>query len=264
VPSLTQAERRRRALATLKDLDSNPLNVLVVHYSCERFYDRVDPSSPRITSIAVRNLGNGQTVSFSIHQMAERAKVTLADLEEHYDVLEAKMLDEFSEFILQHPHARWLHWNMRDINYGFAALEHRAKTLGTEMSSIPEANRIDLARLVVDVYGLGYIGHPRLQNLIEKNRITSKDFLSGADEAIAFEERQYVRLHQSTLRKVDILANVFGRVMDGTLKTNARWYEPYGGALPAVRELTREHWVLSTLIAVGIAATIFRLWISNL
>jgi len=38
----------------------------VIHYSCESFYDRPNGASPRITSIAVRKLDSGQTLSFSI------------------------------------------------------------------------------------------------------------------------------------------------------------------------------------------------------
>ena len=32
------------------------------------------------------------------------------------------MLARFFEFVRRHSHYYWLHWNMRDINYGFAAL----------------------------------------------------------------------------------------------------------------------------------------------
>ncbi|HUF19319.1 MAG TPA: hypothetical protein VMP00_01065, partial [Burkholderiales bacterium] len=46
---------------------------LVIHYSCESFYDKTDGKTPRITFIAVRNLRSGQTDSFSIHQMAEES-----------------------------------------------------------------------------------------------------------------------------------------------------------------------------------------------
>ena len=51
---------------------------------------------------------------------------------------------------------------------------------------------------------------PRLENLLEKNFIKPRDFLSGPQEAAAPENRNCVGLHQSTLRKVDVIANVTG------------------------------------------------------
>ena len=41
--------------------------------------------SPRITSIAVRNLESGQTDSFSIHQIAEEKKLPFVEISNHYD-----------------------------------------------------------------------------------------------------------------------------------------------------------------------------------
>lgn len=65
-------KQRQKALNKVTELINNSENVVIIYYSCESFYNRSDGSSPRITSIAVRNLASGQTTSFSIHQMAER------------------------------------------------------------------------------------------------------------------------------------------------------------------------------------------------
>lgn len=85
----------RVAWAVLDDLASDAENVSVIHYSGESFYDRPDGASPRITSIAVRKLDTGQTLSFSIHQVAERAGIAFAQIERSYDKLERMMLDAF-------------------------------------------------------------------------------------------------------------------------------------------------------------------------
>lgn len=238
----------------------NAENVVVIHYSCESFYDRPNGASPRITSVAVRNLGTGQTTSFSIHQMAERdKKLNPADIEANYDDLEKKMLKDFYEYVETHQGHTWLHWNMRDINYGFPALAHRYKVLGGKPFDIHESRLCDLARLLVSLYGVGYAAHPRLATVVAKNRISDLGFLTGEEEAKAFEDRDYVRLHQSTLRKVDILANIAIRAADRTLKTDARFREIYGGYLAAFSELMREHWAFSLLGVVGAIASIVAL-----
>ena len=89
----------REAKRQLTEINKNRNNVVVIHYSCESFYNRPDRTSPRITSIAVRNLATGQIESFSIHQIAERdKKLSVKEIETHYDELEKKMLEEFYDY----------------------------------------------------------------------------------------------------------------------------------------------------------------------
>lgn len=179
----------KHAKQRLSKLFQQPEHTVVVHYSCESFYDRENnPRSPRVTSIAVRNLDSGQTKSFSIHLVAERRGL-LDSIEEHYDKLEREMLQDFYEGVRVRQHCKWLHWNMRDANYGFEALENRMMALGGEPVVVPEAHRFDLARLLVGIYGIGYIEHPHLTKLMERNHVTAKDFLVGVDEATAFEQK---------------------------------------------------------------------------
>jgi hypothetical protein len=219
----------------------------VVHYSCESFYERSEGTSPRITSIALRNIESGQTSSFSIHQVAERRGLKASQIDRHYDSLEKQMLDEFYAFVDRHRTYNYMHWNMRDINFGFQAIEHRYRVLSGDPVEIQESNKLDLARVMVNFYGVRYVGHPRLQKLVEKNRITDRDFLSGAEEAAAFEEADYVKLHLSTLRKVDVMANIAHRFDEGTLETNASFRDKYGVHPQAVIELVREHWIVGLL-----------------
>ena len=39
-----------------------------------------------------------------------------------YNDIDKKMLESFYEYVREHRDADWVHWNMRDINYGFVAL----------------------------------------------------------------------------------------------------------------------------------------------
>jgi hypothetical protein len=105
-------KRQRQGWATLDRLVAEASNVWVIHYSCESFYERPEGRSPRITSIAVRRLDSGQTVSFSIHQVAERQRVAFAEIGNDYDVLEGCMLDDFFEHIRNYRGMKYLHWNM--------------------------------------------------------------------------------------------------------------------------------------------------------
>lgn len=224
-------KRQKEALRNLDELFKDAKNVSVIHYSCESFYDRPEGRSPRVTSIAVRQLSSGQTVSFSIHRVAERQHLPFVEIAGHYDSLEKQMLDTFFTYAKDHRGIKYLHWNMRDINFGFPAIEHRYGVLGGDPYIIDEDRKFDLSRLLINVYGVSYVGHPRLERLMEINNIKPRDFLVGSDEALAFEKGNYVGLHQSTLRKVDVIANIASRAHDRTLKTNTTWWQMHGGKL---------------------------------
>jgi hypothetical protein len=186
--------------------------------------------------------------------MAELAGHPLGDILPHYDPLERKMLDNYFDFVRQHQERDWLHWNMRDVNYGFAAIEHRYRVLGGDPVLLHGSKKHDLARLLVDIFGVTYAGHPRLEHLVDKNSISRLAFMSGGAEAAAFDNHDYVALHQSTLRKVDILSNILGRTYDGSLKTDATWWEIHGGSVKGFVDWLAVHPIFT--ITVGIAAVL--------
>lgn len=237
---------RKAALSALHDIRRNAKSTFVIHYSCESFYETHEGSTARVTSIAVRNLATGQTYSFSIHKIAEQEGHRPATIPQQYDDLERKMLGEFYEFVRNHSGFTFVHWNMRDANYGFPALEHRYKVLKGTPFVIADDKRFDLARAMVAIYGRGYIDHGnegRFLNIARYNNITDRDALNGAQEAAAFTEQEYVKLHQSTLRKVDMMANLFERAEDRSLQTKARWRDIYGMHPQLVMTFVSEHWL---------------------
>lgn len=256
---LRRVQRRKRTANEIDRIMERPADALIVHYSCESFYDREEGRSPRVTSVAIRNYDSGQTESYSIHKIAEQRGLGITQIPDVYDDLEKEMLNEYFTFMKQNQGLLWVHWNMRDINYGFAALEHRFRVLGGEPFVLPEGKKFDLARALIDLYGVAYTGHPRLATLIKKNEIAHRDFLTGQEEADAFDNQEYIKLHQSTLRKVDILANIFGRAADDTLKTNSKWLQRYGLHPKVILELMKEHWIYGSLSVIVLFGGFLRL-----
>lgn len=254
-------QKRNKARQKLLEVANQAEHVVVIHYSCESFYDRTDGTSPRITSIAVLNLEDRQATSFSIHQIAERQGIAPAQIEAQYDDLERLMLQEFYEYVRVHLNYIWLHWNMRNVTYGFQALAHRCKVLGGQPVELHDSKLVDLAHLLIAIYGTRYVGHPRLQKLLELNKISMKDFLTGAEEAEAFEQKDYVKLHQSTLRKADMIASIAERTSEGRLQTHATFRDIYGSYPAALGEILREHWLVALIgfisAIVGIVALFF-------
>ena len=255
--------RQKAARSTIDKIFTDASNVWVIHYSCESFYEIHEGRSPRITSIALRKLDSAQTVSFSIHKVAEIKGFASSDISKQYDSLESEMLQDFYRQLRNYQQMQYIHWNMRDSSYGFQAIEHRFRVLGgkdDELYIVDDKNKTDLARMLIDIYGLGYIGHPRLEKLLKKNDISQLDFLTGAEEAKAFENKEFVALHRSTLRKVHAMANIAEHAHVRSLETNTNWWDMHGGRVQRVFNWFIEHPVWSfagVVLAVIIAIIAF-------
>ena len=249
--------QQRDARRELRDLFRVAENVSVVHYSCESFYDLRVGNSPRITTIALRKLDSGQTDSFSIYKIAEEKCISLDDIEKHLDELEKDMLADFYSHLFKYQLMKFLHWNMRDANYGFQAIEHRYRVLcGRDANPfvVDDKNKTDLPRILKDIYGSDYIDHPRMEKLLRKNDLVSLGFLSGKEEAKAFECGNFAGLHQSTLRKVTVIADIADLANGGNLKTNTGWWGMHGGHTFTFLTWLGDHPIFTI---AGIAVSIF-------
>ncbi len=281
---ISRIRERSKSRKKLNDIYDDSINAYLIHYSCESFYVAPGQSavggSTRVTSIAVRNLKSAQTKTWSIHKSAELmgqlqnlsalqgmvaggAAPPPAVIAATLGPLERDMLDGYFAFLSTHTESVFIHWNMRDDNYGFSALEHRYRVLGGQPIVLQDHRKFDLARELVTLYGIKYAPHKsatgrkgRLMSIIEMNKMSDIDALQGADEAAAFLAGQYMKLHQSTLRKVDVLAGIFDRVHDKNIKTNAGFIDKYGIHPVAIVEIAKNNPVVSALIfvpAVGVA-----------
>ena len=259
---ISRIKERAKSRKQINEIYDNSLRTYLVHYSCESFYENSTGGSTRVTSIAIRNLKSAQTKSWSIHKSAE-LNAQLHSIQENIDVLEKNMLDGYFHFLEAHRDYSFIHWNMRDGNYGFAALEHRYRVLGGTPFELNDDKKIDLARELVTLYGRKYAPHTspsgrkgRLMSIVEMNNIADIDALPGADEAEAFIKGEYLKLHLSTLRKMDILANIFDRIHDKSLKTKATFMDIYGVHPVAILETAKNNPLITGLIflsTIGVA-----------
>lgn len=245
-------KKRKKAIELINDINENPSAYLLIHYSCESFIDTPNGNTPRITSIAVRYFDTAQTKSFSIHKTAELESIPTMEIYNHYDQLERAMLDMFFDFVEHHKSHKWIHINMRDVNYGFEAINHRYSILGGKPFVISDNLKIDLPRVLIDKYGANYISHPRMENLYSRNKFTMINFLTGKEEALAFQNREYVKLHLSTLRKIDNLHNLLIRDYDGNLKTDFSIVKFYGLSPQGIFYLIQENWAFALISVIAV------------
>ena len=202
-----------------------PENFYIVHYSCQSLNDDNEGLSPRITSIGVTHFATEQTVSFSTHAVAEEMGILREDVQENFDQVEEKLLRDFYGFVRDRRDKFWVHWNMRNLTYGFEHLEHRYRILGgTDAAVIPVERRINLNDMLARKYGANFAAHPKMKNLMEINGGVHRHFLSGEEELQAFGNNEFIRMHNSTLCKLGFFSHAIRKALTGKLKTKSRGF----------------------------------------
>jgi hypothetical protein len=244
--------RQRAAHARLRQLFAHPTSVFVVHYACQSFGQTQQQGSPRIAAIAIRNLDSGQTTSFSIHQELELRRLATWETSALLDELEFAMLARYFDFIRDHKAMRFLHWNMRDLKFGFAALGHRFAVLGGQPTPLYDHQLHDLAIITSDIYGSDYAPRPHLRSLAKNNGFALRGFIDGKDEPAVFNRGEYSAVHQSTLCKVTLMADIASRIESRTLSTNANWWTLNKGRVRESCEMWNDN-PMKALVGTGLA-----------
>lgn len=240
-----QLERERAyARQRLGVVFEAPERAFSIHYGLQQRLrrDRTDVSPP-VAAIAVRNLGTGQEQVFSIKAEAEATGIDLAAAPTPLQMLtlEYNLLFHFNDFLSRH-HDRWfIHWYMRDARFGFQALENRFRTVLAEISNglygarnvasavpfgfgastmpfpvqVPEANRVDLALTLRQLYGIDRIG---LRHLAESNALHHGRLIEGINEPMAFTVGNHARLAWSSATKAQLVVELAELTWSGKLK----------------------------------------------
>ncbi|MDX2289012.1 MAG: hypothetical protein NW217_09350 [Hyphomicrobiaceae bacterium] len=257
--------RQRAARTRLSALFANPEGVYIIHYACQSFAGEGEHASPRVTAVAARNLGSGDTTLFSIHAEAELRHLAPVQVLSRLDELERGMLGKLFSFLALNRHMRFVHWNMRDQMYGFQAIEHRGAVLGLAPFAVAEGQKVDLARLLVDIYGTGYVERPYQQQLAARNGLNLDGYLPGDLEAEAFERGGYQLVQRSVLAKVRLLFDIAHLAHDRTLKTRAGFWTLNTGRVREAAEMFEDNPVkaVSGVLVAGVSVgflIVTRMW----
>jgi hypothetical protein len=207
----------------IKSVKSNPENFYIIHYSCQNLNDENEALSPRITSIAINHYATGQSVSYSTHSIAEELRIPRDEVIQRFDEVELALLSHFYRFIRDRRDKYWVHWNMRNLTFGFEHLDHRYRALGgTDACVIAVERRLNLNDLIADRYGADYAKHPKMVSLMEQNGGRHRDFLDGKEEAAAFANKEFMRMHASTLSKIGFFSSAIRKIINGKLNTASK------------------------------------------
>lgn len=193
----------------IAELEAETDSIVVVHYSCESFYEVKDRPTG-IACITFVNYPNRDSVTFSLTDVqGEDAELTL--LRGYFDHLKRR------------ADARYVHWNMNSSEFGFRAIEKRYKYLtGDDPPVLVSQERLfDLDDLITFRHGEGFADHPKFKNLVLLNGLSQRHMLGGADEAEKYQRGEFGDLNRSTLEKAQLLAHLCKRFLGGELETKS-------------------------------------------
>lgn len=203
-----------------KEIKRNPSAYYIIHYSCQSLYDDNDTLSPRISAIVVMHFETKQVVSFATHTSAEALQIPRDKCPDRADDIEKELLIRFEKFMSERRDRIWLHWNMKNIVFGFEHIEHRYRLLtGRDMPVIPVERRMNINDIFENRYGPDFIAKPRMQALMEKNGGLRRNFLTGPQEVDAFKNMEFSKMHASTACKVEFFRDALSDSISGKLKT---------------------------------------------
>jgi len=161
-----------------------------------------------------------QTVTFAMHAVAEELGIPRIEVASRYDDVERAILERYYAFARDRREKTWVHWNMRNVVFGFEHLEHRYRVLTkAEPPSIPVEVRVNLNDVFKQRYGSNYAADPKMQTLMDLNGPRDPRFMTGSEEAKAFLATDFIRMHSSTICKVEFFRHALELSVKGRLKT---------------------------------------------
>ena len=182
-----------------------------VHYVCENLYTAKDHPAA-VSCIAFSPIGRGNATSFSLVDVPAGTSPEDAEI---------TVLSRYFEHVEQHVSTVFVHWNMRNADFGFAALESRYLHLtGQRAYRVPSDRTYDLDELISNEFGSEFAPHPCLIGSAAMNGLRRRHALAGADEAERFSSGDHGSIRRSTDEKVHWIATLAELFLVGGLKTS--------------------------------------------
>ena len=219
-------KERRLATSNLKKLTEDPSKVLFIHYSQSNTFDDDDDYgniSPIITSIVVKSLNGQIDQQFAIHFEADKADIPIDEIQYSYRDLELRILKAFNDFVKRHRECNWIHWDMKNIHFGFEAIKHRHEKIFGDLKNyneIPINNKKNLRDIIEGMYGESFVNGPdTLKTLLTCNsgNIDNNTYLGSNVESTEFEHKNFTNVIKSVDLKVDFIKNATKKLISRKL-----------------------------------------------
>ena len=211
---------RKAAVNNLKKITEDSSKVLFIHYSASRTFDDDDYGniSPIITSIVIKSLDGQIDKQFAIHLEADKAHIPKDQIQDSYRELELRILKLYNNFAKRHLDCYWIHWDMKNIHFGFEAIKHRYEKIFEDLSDycdIPSNKKKNLRSIIEGMYGEGFVNGADM--ICNSNNVEDSTFLSIDDESSQFESKNFFAVIKSVDLKVDFIKKATNKLIQKKL-----------------------------------------------
>ncbi|WP_163409013.1 hypothetical protein [Flavobacterium ajazii] len=204
---------RKIAVKNLNKTTEDPSKVLFVHYSESSTYDDDDYGniSPIITSIVIKSLDGQTDKQFAIHLEADKADIPKDQIQDSYRELELRILKLYNDFVRRHLDCFWIHWDMKNIHFGFEAIKHRYEKIFENLDDyceIPNNKKKNLRTIIEGMYGDNFVtGSDTLKALMlcNSDNVEDSTYLSKDNESYQFENKNFIAVIKSVDLKVEFI-----------------------------------------------------------
>jgi len=204
---------RKIAVRNLNKITEDPSKVLFVHYSESSTYDDDDYGniSPIITSIVIKSLDGQIDKQFAIHLEADKADIPKDQIQDSYRELELRILKLYNDFVRRNLDCFWIHWDMKNIHFGFEAIKHRYEKIFESLEDyceIPSNKKKNLRTIIEGMYGDDFVsGSDSLKALMlcNSDNIEDSTYLSKDNESSQFENKNFIGVIKSVDLKVEFI-----------------------------------------------------------
>lgn len=204
---------RKIAVRNLNKITEDPSKVLFVHYSESSTYDDDDYGniSPIITSIVIKSLDGQIDKQFAIHLEADKADIPKDQIQDSYRELELRILKLYNDFVRRNLDCFWIHWDMKNIHFGFEAIKHRYEKIFESLEDyceIPSNKKKNLRTIIEGMYGDDFVsGSDSLKALMlcNSDNIEDSTYLSKDNESSQFENKNFIGVIKSVDIKVEFI-----------------------------------------------------------
>lgn len=258
----------KEANNVLNDYSKKKSDYIFIHYARQNCFEDAYEKGPRVISIVVMNAESGQTMVFSLRKIADTYGCNFFDESESTkDDIEKEMLQSFFEYVERNTQKKWLHWNMKNNNFGFSAIEERYSNLGGNPKHFEENKLINISVLLKKKYGRNF-AHDALWNgkvmgkmydIFGLNNISDFNILNGEQEIKEYILKNITSIEQSILGKIKAFQVLVEKAADNDLETRGKVFKDvYGFSISGIAQYIHDNAVLALAFSIvgGIITTI--------
>ena len=239
-----------------------------IHYARQNCFEDAYEKGPRVIAIVAMNAESGQTMVFSLRKIADAYGYDFFDItESEKDEIEKEMLSSFFEYIKQNTQKKWLHWNMKNNNFGFSAIEERFKNLGGDPTHLEENTLFNISVLLRKKYGTNFAQDApwngkvmgKMYDIFALNGIADSYILNGEQEIKEYILKNITSIEQSILGKVKAFQVLAEKASDNDLKTRGNMIKDvYGMSISGIAQYIQDNAILALVFSIvgGIITTI--------